>query len=116
MALVKYRFKFLYILDLTCYIMTYPWMAMLSLFVSCFWTTTEEGKNPSKKFVHYLIYAPILAVINICTFPLAVFGYGAWILICNCKFHIFKTFLTCYLLSAFKISVNSYFRQSFDNH
>lgn len=67
--------------------MTYPWMAMLSLFCSCFWTTTEEGKNPSRKFVHYIVYAPILGLIEIVTFPLAVFGYFFWILICN-VFHV----------------------------
>lgn len=66
--------------------MTYPWMAMLSLFCSCFWTTTDEGKNPSRKFVHYIVYAPILGLIEIVTFPLAVFGYFFWILICNGKY------------------------------
>ena len=59
---------------------------MLSLFCSCFWTTTEEGKNPSRKFVHYIVYAPILGLIEIVTFPLAVFGYFFWILICNGKY------------------------------
>ena len=83
MAITKYKFKFLFVLDSICYVMTYPWMAMLSLFCSCFWTTTEEGKNPSRKFVHYIVYAPILGLIEILTFPLAVFGYFFWILICN---------------------------------
>ena len=86
MAITKYRFKFLFVLDSICYVMTYPWMAMLSLFCSCFWTTTEEGKNPSRKFVHYIVYAPILGLIEIVTFPLAVFGYFFWILICNGKY------------------------------
>ena len=88
MAIMKYRFKFLFVLDSICYVMTYPWMAMLSLFCSCFWTTTEEGKNPSRKFVHYIVYAPILGLIEIVTFPLAVFGYFFWILICNGKYLI----------------------------
>ena len=86
MAITKYRFKFLFVLDSICYVMTYPWLAMLSLFCSCFWTTTEEGKNPSRKFVHYIVYAPILGLIEIVTFPLAVFGYFFWILICNGKY------------------------------
>ena len=66
-----------------CYVMSYPWFALLSLFVSCFWTTTEEGKSPGRKFLHYLVYAPILGLIEIFTFPLAVFGYVLWVLICN---------------------------------
>ena len=83
MALIKYKYGFLFILDFICYIMTYPWFAMLSLFVSCFHTSTEEEKNPSRKYLHYLICAPILGLMVICTFPMAVLGYISWILICN---------------------------------
>ena len=35
-----------------------------------------------------LVYAPILGLIEIVTFPLAVFGYFFWIIICNGKYLI----------------------------
>ena len=83
MALIKYNYGFLFILDFICYIMTYPWFAMLSLFVSCFHTTTEERKYPHRKYLQYFIYAPILGLILISTLPFTILGYFSWIIICN---------------------------------
>ena len=86
MKIVKYKWKILYLLDFICYVLTYPWLAMLSLFLSCFWSTTEEMKDFKSKSIKILLFAPILGFIEIVTFPLAFFGYVAWFIISNGKF------------------------------
>ena len=64
MKIIKYNWKFLYILDFIVYVLAYPWIAMLSLFLSCFWSTTEEMKDLKMKAVKMLLCAPILGFIG----------------------------------------------------
>ena len=105
MHLKKYNWKILYLLDLFCYILSYPWIAMLSLFLACFWSTTEEIKRPFKKIIHYIIYAPVLALFELFIFPFAAFGYIFWMLICNGK-----------TLNAWSRTTIDYFYQIICNH
>ena len=102
MHLTKYSFKLLFLVDFFCYILTYPWIAMLSLFLSCFWSTTEEMKKPSVKFKHYLIYAPVLAILELAIFPFAFVGYLTWIIVCNSEFSRLALF-TCQLICLFSV-------------
>ncbi len=85
MKVVKYKYKFLYLLDLVSYVMTYPWVAMLSLFLSCYWSTTFERTRPANKAIQYVIFGPILGFLVTMTFPMAVFGFLLWMIMCNGK-------------------------------
>ena len=69
---------------------------MLSLFLSCFWSTTEEMKDLKTKAVKILLFAPILGFIELITFPLAIFGYALWFVICNGKCLIYKKPKPCF--------------------
>jgi hypothetical protein len=86
MEVKKYKYKIVYVFDLICYVMTYPWLAMLSLFVSCYWTTTfERSQKLVKKAIEYAIFGPLLGLFCAMTFPMPVLGYILWIVVCNGK-------------------------------
>ena len=51
-----------------------------------------------------LVYAPILGLIEIVTFPLAVFGYFFWITICNGKYLVAWLWLSSIILGSTKLS------------
>ena len=74
---------------------------MLSLFLSCFWSTTEEMKDLKTKAVKILLFAPILGFIELITFPLAIFGYALWFVICNGKRTLCKNLIPFFNLNIF---------------
>ena len=86
MKIVKYNSKFVTLIDLLCTISTLPWLSILSLFLSCYWSSTYERKRPWTKVIPYAIYGPILGLFVAFLFPFAVIGFLIWIVTCNGKY------------------------------
>jgi hypothetical protein len=85
MEVKKYKYKIVYVFDLICYVMTYPWLVLLSLLLACYITTTlEKSQNlVVKKAVKYAIFGPLLGLFCAMTCPVPLFGYILWIVVCN---------------------------------
>ena len=69
MKIVKYKNPLLYIIDSFCTIAMYPWLALLSLFLSCYWSTTYERERPGQKIIQWAIFGPILGLFVAFLFP-----------------------------------------------
>ena len=87
MKIVKYKNPLLYIIDLFCTIAMYPWLALLSLFLSCYWSTTYERERPGQKIIQWAIFGPILGLFVAFLFPFTVLGYVIWVITCKCKYY-----------------------------
>ena len=74
------------LLDNITFVITYPWLTVVSLFLSCYQSTTWELKHPQSKLTHYFIYGPALGLIALAFAPLGLFGYLLHIIVC----HIFS--------------------------
>lgn len=71
------------LLDNITFVITYPWLTVVSLFLSCYQSTTRELQHPHTKLTHYFIYGPALGLIMLAFAPLGLSGYLLHILICH---------------------------------
>ena len=71
------------LLDNITFVITYPWLTVVSLFLSCYQSTTWELQHPQSKLTHYFIYGPALGLIMLAFAPLGLFGYLLHVLVCH---------------------------------
>ncbi|XP_037076119.1 sphingomyelin phosphodiesterase 5-like [Pollicipes pollicipes] len=71
------------LLDNIAFVLTYPWLTIASLFLSCYQSTPWEVQHPQSKLTHYFVYGPVLGLLALAFAPLGLLGCILHIFLCH---------------------------------